>query len=470
MSPTDKSNEPDPSDIASEAPRPGAVPTRRGFLSGSVAVATAAALTSLGSQGFATAAAAVSPARRSSTGTSVRKFHIHESRRKLIDMKRRIRDTQWPEKETVDDQSQGPQLATMQTLARHWYDNYDWRKCEAKINSFPHYITELDGLDFHFIHARSKHASAIPVVVCHGWPGSIVEQLKIIEPLTNPTAFGGSAADAFHVVVPSMPGYGYSGKPTAKGWGPDRIARAYVELMRRLGYKKFVAAGGDWGAIVVDLMAVDAPEGLLGIHTNMAGVIPPEIESMFHKNIIGAAPVLPNLPADLTDDERKACEELDKVWTGGATYALQMASRPQVIYGQADSPVGVAAYLMDHDAKSLAMITRSIHGTPEGMTPDDVLDNVTHFWLTNTVVSAGRLYAENKFDFFVVKGVKDVPVAVSVFPEELYPAPRTWSQEAYPNLIYYNRVPKGGHFAAWEQPKLYTQEVRAGLRSLRKDF
>ncbi|MEV6273197.1 epoxide hydrolase family protein [Kribbella sp. NPDC051936] len=455
-------------DISPSTSTSGVASTRRTFLSRSAAVAAAAAATSIGTQGFRTAAAAVTPARRTSGGTAVRRFRVHEPRSKLVDLKRRVRETQWPEKETVDDQSQGPQLATMQALAHTWSEQYDWRRCEARINSFPHYITEIDGLDFHFIHARSKHANAMPIVICHGWPGSIVEQLKIVGPLTNPTAYGGSSADAFHVVVPSMPGYGYSGKPTAKGWGPDRIGRAYVELMRRLGYKKFVAAGGDWGAIVVELMAVDEPAGLLGIHTNMAGVVPPEIDSMFQKNLLGAAPVLPNLPANLTADERICCEELDKVWTGGVSYALQMAFRPQVIYGQADSPVGVAAYLMDHDAKSLAMITRSISGVREGLSPFDVLDNITHFWLTNTVVSAGRLYAENKFSFFGVKGIKNVPVAVSVFPTELYPAPETWARKAFPNLIHYNRLPKGGHFAAWEQPKLYVSEVRTGLRSLRK--
>jgi pimeloyl-ACP methyl ester carboxylesterase len=406
-------------------------------------------------------------AEKSAGDTAIRPFTIEVPEADLEDLRTRIAATRWPEKETVEDQSQGPQLATVQALARYWLEEYDWRKCEAKINSYPQFLTEIDGLDIHFLHVRSPHEDALPLIVTHGWPGSVVEQLKIIDPLTNPTAHGGSASDAFHVVVPSMPGYGYSGKPTAKGWGPDHIAKAWDVLMKRLGYNQYVAQGGDWGAVVVDLMAVDEPEGLLGIHTNMPGVIPPEIDTMFHRNIIGAAPVLPNLPADLTEDERRCCEELDKVWTGGATYALQMAARPEVIIGQADSPAGLAAYLLDHDAKSLAMITRSVNGAPEGLTPSDVLDNVTHFWLTNTVVSAGRLYAENKFSFFGQKGVGTVPVAVSVFPDELYPAPETWSRQAYPNLIHYNRLPVGGHFAAWEQPKLLTEEVRAGLRSLR---
>ena len=401
------------------------------------------------------------------TTAAVRPFKVEVPQADLDDLRARIAATRWPEKETVDDQSQGPQLATVQKLAQYWLDEYDWRKCEAKINSFPHFLTEIDGLDIHFIHARSPHENAKPILVSHGWPGSIVEQLKIIEPLTNPTKFGGSADDAFHVIVPSMPGYGYSGKPTEKGWGPARIADAWDVLMKRLGYDQYFAAGGDWGTIVVELMAVQHPTSLLGIHVNMAGVIPPEIDLQFFKNVLGASPVLPNLPADLTEDERKCCEELDKVWTGGVSYALQMAARPEVIIGQADSPAGLAAYLLDHDAKSLAMITRSVNGEPEGLTPSDVLDNVTHFWLTNTVVSAGRLYHENTYSFFGVKGVTEVPVAVSVFPDELYPAPETWARQAYPKLVHYNRLPKGGHFAAWEQPELYVDEVRTGFRSLR---
>ena len=399
--------------------------------------------------------------------TALRPFTVNVPQEALDDLRSRIVATRWPEKETVDDQSQGPQLATMRALARYWLDKYDWRKCEARLNACPQFLTEIDGLDIHFLHIRSKHEDALPLIVTHGWPGSVVEQLKIIGPLTDPTAHGASASDAFHLVIPSMPGYGYSGKPTSKGWGPQHIARAWDVLMKRLGYDRYVAQGGDWGAVVVDLMAVNAPEGLLGIHTNMAGVIPTEIEDQFHRNILGAAPVLDSLPDDLSEEERRACEALDKVWTGGVSYALQMASRPQVIYGQADSPVGLAAYLLDHDAKSLAMISRSFAGVPEGLTPDDVLDNVTHFWLTNTVVSAGRLYAENTVDFFGVKGVGNVPVAVSVFPDELYQAPRSWAEQAYPNLIHYNKLDKGGHFAAWEQPQLFCAEVRAGFRSLR---
>jgi pimeloyl-ACP methyl ester carboxylesterase len=411
---------------------------------------------------------AVTTAPKTSGDTALRPFTVDVPDKALDELRARIAGTRWPEKETVEDQSQGPQLVTMQALARHWLDEYDWRRCEARLNAAPQFITEIDGLDIHFLHIRSKHEDALPLIVTHGWPGSVVEQLKLIGPLTDPTAHGASVSDAFHLVIPSMPGYGYSGKPTTKGWGPDHIARAWVQLMRRLGYDRFVAQGGDWGAVVTDLMAVDAPPELIGIHTNMPGVIPTEIDTMFFQNIIGAAPVLDRLPADLSEEERRTCEQLDRVWTGGVTYALQMASRPQVITGLADSPVFLAAYLLDHDAQSLAMISRSFAGEPEGLTPDDVLDNVTHFWLTNTGVSAGRLYAENTFSFFGVKGVSaKVPVAVSVFPNELYQAPRSWAEKAYPNLIHYNQLPKGGHFAAWEQPELLCDEIRTGFRSLR---
>jgi pimeloyl-ACP methyl ester carboxylesterase len=402
---------------------------------------------------------------RPASNTAIRPFTFEAAEADLEDLRARIAATRFPERETVEDQSQGTQLATVQELARYWVEEYDWRKCEARLNALPQFITEIDGLDIHFIHVRSKHENALPLIVCHGWPGSPIEQLKIVEPLTNPTAHGGSASDAFHVVIPSMPGYGFSGKPTTTGWGPDRIGRAYVELMRRLGYEEFVAQGGDWGALVVDLMAADAPDGLLGIHTNMPGVIPPEIDNLFHKNIIGAADALNSLPADLSDEERRTCEQLDFVWKHVA-YALEMGSRPQSLTALADSPVGLAAFMLDHDAASLALITRSFAGQPEGLTRDDVLDNVTLFWLTNSGVSAARLYAENKFSFFGVHGVK-IPVAVSVFPDELYQAPRSWAEQAYPNLIHYNKLDKGGHFAAWEQPELFCDEVRTGFRSLR---
>jgi pimeloyl-ACP methyl ester carboxylesterase len=396
---------------------------------------------------------------------SIRPFTVEVSGADLKDMHARIQHTRWPEKETVKDESQGPTLATLQALADYWAHDYDWRRCEARINSYPNFISEIDGLDIHFLHIRSKHENALPIIVCHGWPGSVVEQLKIIEPLTDPTKYGGSAEDAFHVVIPSMPGYGYSGKPTGTGWGPDRIALAYGELMKRLGYDRYVAQGGDWGAVVVDLMATQQVEGLVGIHTNMAGVIPPEIDNLCQRDIIGAANALENLPAGLSDEERAAAEQLAFTWKH-VSYALQMASRPQTLTGLADSPVFLAGWLIDHDPKSLALISRSFGGVPEGLTRDDVLDNVTHFWLTNTGVSSSRLYAENKYSFFAVKGVK-LPAAVSVFPDELYQAPESWARKAYPDLIHYNRLDKGGHFAAWEQPELLVNEVRTGLRSLR---
>jgi pimeloyl-ACP methyl ester carboxylesterase len=388
---------------------------------------------------------------------AVRPFTVDVPEADLEDLRARIQAARFPDKETVEDQSQGTQLGTLQALARYWATEYDWRRCEAQINSFPHFITEIDGLDIHFIHARSEHENALPIVVCHGWPGSIVEQLKIIEPLRDPTAYGGDASDAFHVVVPSMPGYGYSGKPSNTGWGPDRIGRAYVELMRRLGYTKFVAQGGDWGAVVVDLMALEEPPELLGIHTNMAGVIPPDLDASLAAG--------GSVPSDLTGDERATCEQLEFFYKH-AFYAYMMGDRPQSLAGLADSPVGLAAFMLDHDARSLDLISRSFAGEQVGLSRNDVLDNVTHFWLTNSGVSAARLYWENKVQFFAVKGVT-IPVAVSVFPDELYQAPRSWAEQAYPNLLHYNRLPVGGHFAAWEQPKLFTDEVRAGFRSLR---
>ncbi|HVG55834.1 MAG TPA: alpha/beta fold hydrolase [Vicinamibacterales bacterium] len=396
---------------------------------------------------------------------TIRPFRVNVPEAELTELRRRIEATRWPEKETVPDQSQGTQLATARALAQYWATKYDWRRCEAQLNARPNFITEIDGLDIHFIHARSKHENALPVIVTHGWPGSIVEQLKIIDPLINPTAHGGSASDAFHVVIPSMPGYGFSGKPATTGWGPERIARAWHQLMTRLGYKNYVAQGGDWGAVVVDLMGVQAPSGLLAIHTNMPGVVPPEIDRLFRSDVIGAVNALGSLPADLSAEERRACEQLDFVWKHVA-YAFQMGSRPQSLTGLADSPVGVAAFLLDHDAKSLELISRAFAGHPEGLTQDDVLDNITLFWLTNTFVSAGRLYAENRFSFFDVKGVK-IPAAVSVFPDELYEAPRSWAEKAYPKLIHYNRLPKGGHFAAWEQPALLVSELRTAFKSLR---
>ncbi|MFF0396057.1 epoxide hydrolase family protein [Streptomyces sp. NPDC005248] len=395
-----------------------------------------------------------------SASTAIRPFTFEFPEAELEDLRARIEATRFPEKETVEDQSQGTQLATIQELARYWAKEYDWRKVEAKLNSYPQFITEIDGLDIHFIHVRSKHENALPVIVTHGWPGSIIEQLKIIEPLTNPTAHGGDASDAFHVVIPSMPGYGFSGKPSTKGWDPEHIAGAWGELMKRLGYTKYVAQGGDWGAIVTDLMGVQEPQGLVGIHTNMPKVIPPAIEQA----IITGDP----LPSDIVlanDEEKAAVEQLDFVYRH-VYYAHMMGSRPQSLTGLADSPVGLAAFMLDHDKASLALITRSFNGVSEGLSRDDVLDNITLFWLTNTAISAARLYAENKTPFFGSMGVK-LPVAVSVFPDELYQAPRSWAEQAYPNLIHYNRLPKGGHFAAWEQPELFVNEVRTGFRSLR---
>ncbi len=374
-------------------------------------------------------------------------------------MRRRINATKWPERETVRDTSQGVQLATTQKLARYWGTDYDWRKCEAKLMALPHFITEIDGLDIHFIHVRSKHENALPLIITHGWPGSVIEQLKIIDPLTNPTAHGASAEDAFHLVIPSMPGYGFSGKPTTPGWRPERIARAWVVLMERLGYTQYVAQGGDWGALIVDLMGVEAPAGLLGIHTNMAGAVPPEID----KAAFSGAPPPPGLSAE----ERHAYDRLAFFYTHGLAYAQEMGNHPQTLYGIADSPVGLAAWIIDHDISSYELIARVFDGQSEGLTRDDILDNITLYWLTNTGISSARLYWENKFAFFAPKNVP-IPVAVSVFPDEIYAAPRSWVERAYPKLIHYNKVAKGCHFAAWEQPQIFSEEVRAGFRSLRK--
>jgi pimeloyl-ACP methyl ester carboxylesterase len=391
---------------------------------------------------------------------TIRPFQFNAPQADLDDLNRRIIATRWSEKETVDDFSQGVQLSTVQALANYWGTTYDWRKIEAKLNSYPQFITTIDGLDIHFIHVRSKHENALPMIVTHGWPGSIIEQLKIVDPLTDPTAHGGSASDAFHLVIPSMPGYGFSGKPTTTGWGPDRIARAWVELMRRLGYTKFVAQGGDWGAIVTDLMAVQAPPELIGIHTNMPGIFPDDID----KAAFSGAPA----PSDLSADEKVAYERLQFVYQKGIAYGFQMGLRPQTLYGIADSPVGLAAYFLDHDARSYDLISRVFEGVPEGLTQDDILDNITITWLTNTALSGARLYWENwgKFGYFNAKGVS-IPVAVTVFPDELYPAPQSWAEKAYPNLIHYNKVDKGGHFAAWEQPKIFTEELRTAFKSLR---
>jgi pimeloyl-ACP methyl ester carboxylesterase len=391
-------------------------------------------------------------------------FRIDFPESKLAELRRRISATNWPERETVTDESQGVQLATVQELARHWATDYDWRKVEAKLNALPQFMTEIDGLDIHFIHVRSKHENALPLIVTHGWPGSVIEQLKIVDPLTNPTAQGGSASDAFHVVIPSLPGYGFSGKPTAPGWNPVRIARAWATLMQRLGYSRYVAQGGDWGNAVSEVMALQQPPGLLGIHTNMAATVP--------ANISRALAFREAPPADLTAEERNAWDQLVDFYGKGLAYALEMSNRPQTLYGIADSPVGLAAWMVDHDIRSYMMIARVFNGQTEGLTRDDILDNVTLYWLTNTAISSARLYWDTTQistggGFFDVRDVK-IPVAVSAFPDEIYAAPRSWAERAYPKLIHYNKLDKGGHFAAWEQPALFTAELRAGFRSLRQ--
>jgi pimeloyl-ACP methyl ester carboxylesterase len=390
---------------------------------------------------------------------SVRPLNIDFPKDSLTDLRRRIEATIWPERETITDDSQGVQLATMQKLAHYWATEYDWNKCEARLNAVPNFVTEIDGLDIHFIHVRSKHENALPLIVTHGWPGSIIEQLKIVDPLVNPTAHGGKASDAFDVVIPSMPGYGLSGKPATTGWGPEHIARAWVELMRRLGYTKFVAQGGDWGALIVDMMGVQAAPELLGIHTNLAGAVPPEIDKAA---FTGAPP-----PADLSAEERQAYDHLAFFYRYGLAYLLEMAKRPQTLYAIADSPVGLAAWILDHDIRSLELIARVFDGQSEGLTRDDILDNITLYWLTNTAVSSSRLYWENKLALVTPKGVA-IPVAVSVFPDEIYTVSRSWAERAYPKLIHYNKLDKGGHFAAWEQPELFVREMRAGFKPLRK--
>jgi pimeloyl-ACP methyl ester carboxylesterase len=400
---------------------------------------------------------------QTTSATEISPFHVDIPEEKLTELRRRIAATQWPEKETVTDQSQGVPLATMQELARYWATGYDWRRCEAQLNALPQFMTEIDGLDIHFIHVRSKHEDALPLIVNHGWPGSVIEQLKIIGPLTDPTAHGASASDAFHLVIPSMPGYGFSGKPAGTGWGPERMGRAWAELMNRLGYTRYVAQGGDWGAFVVDQMGLQAPEGLLAIHTNMPATVPADVDKAA---LAGGPP-----PDGLSAEERRAYGQLIRTY-GQVEYSRMMAARPQTLYGIADSPVGLAAWLLDHNdaggqpaAAVVAAVDRATSVTGE-LTRDEILDNITLYWLTNTGVSASRLYWEYKGGFFNTKGVT-IPVAVSVFPGEQYQAPRSWAERAYPHLIYYNQVDKGGHFAAWEQPQLFTEEVRAAFRSLR---
>ncbi|BFG79741.1 alpha/beta fold hydrolase [Paraburkholderia terrae] len=442
-------------------------PSRRRFVG--VAAATVAA-GSLSQLAFAQANQAITSVAQPTGGdkTAIRPLRVHVPDAQLIDLRRRIKATRWPERETVADNTQGVQLAMMQELARHWSTGYDWRKCEARLNALPNFVTEIDGLDIHFIHVRSKHANAMPLIVTHGWPGSVIEQFKIIDPLVNPTAYGASASDAFHLVIPSLPGYGFSGKPTTTGWGPERTARAWVVLMKRLGYDKFAAQGGDLGGVVANVMGKQAPPELLGIHVNFPATIPPEIAKALQA---GDPP-----PSGLSDDEKHAYDQLSSAAKKRRAYALEMGTRPQTLYGISDSPIGLAGWLLDHGdgyeqpaaALTSAVFGRAVNGESSGaLTLDDVLDDITLYWLTNTGVSAARFYWESHFNFLAAADVS-VPAAVSVFPRENYQAPRSWAERAYHNLIYYNRLDKGGHFAAWEQPQLFAEEVRTGLRPLRR--
>jgi len=409
----------------------------------------------------AVSAASLIPAFPSHAAKSdeIRPFRVHFPDEALVDLRRRVGATKWPGRETVKDASQGVQFATMQELARYWAIDYDWRKIEAKMNALPQFITEIDGVDIHFIHVRSKHENALPMIVTHGWPGSIIEQLKIVDPLTNPTAHGASASDAFHLVIPSLPGYGFSGKPTTTGWDPVRIARTWAVLMKRLGYTRYVAQGGDWGNAVTEQLALQEPAGLVAIHTNMPATVPADIDKAAFAN----APA----PSGLSADEKHAYDQLSHFYKTGLAYAQEMGARPQTLYGIEDSPIGLAAWMIDHDERSYALIARVFAGKAEGLTREDIVDNITLYWLTNTAVSSARLYWESKLAFFAPKGVK-LPVAVSAYPDELYQAPRSWAEQAYPKLIHYNKLDKGGHFAAWEQPASFSAEMRAAFKSLRQ--
>jgi len=436
--------------------------SRRRFLQ-NAAMAVGAA--QLGITGLVEAQSGDGPATASTGGPNgVRPFHINIPDADLADLRRRVLATRWPERETVMDASQGVQLATVQALISYWGSDYDWRRCEAKLNSLPQFTTEIDGLDIHFIHVRSKHKNALPIIITHGWPGSIIEQLKIVGPLTDPTAYGGKAEEAFDVVIPSLPGYGFSGKPKSPGWNPVSIAKGWATLMQRLGYTKYVAQGGDWGNAISEVMALHQPPGLLGIHTNMAATVPPDVSKAL---AMGGPP-----PADLSPDEKHAWDQLIDFYKNGLGYALEMNNRPQTLYGIVDSPVGLAAWMIDHDIRSYQMIARSFDGKPEGLTRDDVLDNVTLYWLTNTAISSARLYWDTRHTlppgggFFDVRGIK-IPVAVSAFAEEIYQAPKSWAEKAYAKLIFYNKHDKGTHFAAWEQPELFVADLRASFKSLR---
>jgi pimeloyl-ACP methyl ester carboxylesterase len=437
---------------------------RREFLESSVAgsvgllLPAMAGASSLAGERASGVLASAGVAATGSGDASIRRFRVNVSEVALADLKGRVAATNWPDRELVGDASQGVKLATMRKVADYWKSTHDWRKAEARLNAYPQFMTTIDGVDIHFIHVRSKHSDALPVIITHGWPGSIIEQLKVIGPLTDPSSHGGTAADAFDVVIPSLPGHGFSGKPTEMGWDPIRIARAWAVLMKRLGYTRYVAQGGDWGNAVTEQLALIAPPELIGIHTNMPATVPTDIATA----LAAGGPA----PGGLSGDELYAYNQLDSFYKHGLGYAQEMANRPQTLYALADSPIGLAAWMLDHDARSQDMIARVFDGQPEGLTRDDVLDNITLYWLTNTAVSSARLYWESKLPFFAPKGVT-LPVGVSAFPDEIYTAPRSWAVKAYPRLIHYGRLAKGGHFAAWEQPAAFTLELRATFSSLR---
>jgi pimeloyl-ACP methyl ester carboxylesterase len=409
--------------------------------------------------------AITSPASSTAVEGPIRPFRVEVSEADIDELRRRIRATRWPEKETVGDHSQGVPLATIQELARYWGTEYDFGRFAARLNALPQFLTEIDGLDIHFLHVRSPHEDALPIVITHGWPGSIIEMLNVVGPLSDPTAHGGDARDAFHVVVPSMPGYGFSGKPATTGWDPVHIADAWITLMRRLGYTRFAAQGGDWGAQITDVIGAKAPPELVGIHSNMAGTVPPAVSKALATSVLGAGDPA---PTGLSPDEQRGYDRLSFLYTKGLGYSIEMGNRPQTMYGLSDSPIALAAWMLDHDAYSLEDIAHAFEGHPIGnLTRDEVLDNITMTWITNTGISSGRLYWENKLGFFDIKGAT-VPAGVSVFPRELYEVPRSWAEAAYPKLVHFNVLPEGDHFAAWQEPELFTSELRATFRSLRQ--